>query len=95
VVPGADRNALHVEDLRHVVGMNAVEVERDDPGASLGGWAVERDAGDLRQPAERVRRELVLVRLDCLEAHALQVVDRGAEADRLGHRRGAGLELVG
>ena len=45
-------------------------------------------------PAERVRRELVLVRLDRVEADGVQVVDRRAEADRLGHRRRARLELV-
>ena len=37
----------------------------------------------------------MLVRLDRLEPDRLQVVDRGAEPDRLGDRRGAGLELRG
>src|SRR5438128_2790573 len=35
VVPGADRDALPVEDLGDVVRMDALDVERDDPGAPL------------------------------------------------------------
>src|SRR2546423_836027 len=33
VVPGADGDAVHVQDLRDVVRVNALEVEGDDPGA--------------------------------------------------------------
>src|SRR5439155_14699242 len=35
VVPGADRDALPVEDLGDVVRMDAVDLERDDPRAAL------------------------------------------------------------
>ena len=42
---------------------------------------------------ERVGGERVLVGLDRLEPDRLQVVDRGAEPDRLGDRGGARLEL--
>src|SRR5438067_1096744 len=90
----ADRDSLHVEDLRDVVGMDAVDVERDDAGAALRGRAVQGDARHLAQPSERVCGQLVLVRLDRVEADARQIVDRGAESDRLRHRRGARLELV-
>ena len=64
------------------------------PGATVGGRAVELDARHLREPAERVGGELVLVRLDRLQADRLEVVDRRAEADRLRHRRRSRLELV-
>src|SRR3954454_9520089 len=94
VVAGADRNALQVEDLRDVVRMDVLEVERDDAGATIGGRAVEPDARHLRQAAERVGGELVLVRLDRVEPDSLEIVDRRAEADRLRHRRRARLELV-
>ena len=91
---GADRDARQVEDLRDVVGMDPLHVERDDPRAPVGGRAVERHARDLGELAERVLRELVLVLRDLVQADRLEVVDRRAEADRLGDRRRARLELV-
>src|SRR5436309_9821094 len=45
VMPGADRHALQVEDLRHVVRVDPLEVEGDDAGATVGGRAVELDPG--------------------------------------------------
>src|SRR4051812_49935890 len=36
MVAGADRHALPVQDLRDVVRVNALDVERDDPGAPVG-----------------------------------------------------------
>src|SRR5436190_1417062 len=60
MVPGTDRDALHVENLRDIVRMDAVDVERHDAGTARGGRPVQRDAGDLAEPAEGVRGELVL-----------------------------------
>src|SRR2546423_9768257 len=94
VVSGADRHALHVENLGDVVRVDAVDVERHDAGAALGRWSVERDARDVGQPPQCVRRELVLVSLDRIEADAREIVDGRAEADRFRHRGRTGLELV-
>src|SRR5439155_16189568 len=58
VVAGADRDAVHVQHLRHVVRVDALEVEGDDPGAALRRRPVEADARDLRQPFDRLRGEL-------------------------------------
>src|ERR1700694_1670764 len=41
VVPGADGDALHVENLRHLVGMDVAEIEGDDARAPLSGRPVE------------------------------------------------------
>ena len=65
------------------------------PGTAVGRRPVERQAGDLAELLERVAREGVLVLLDRVEPDRLEVVDRGAEPDRLRHRRGAGFELGG
>jgi hypothetical protein len=84
VVARADGDALPPEDLRDVVRVDALDVEGDDPAAALRrGRTVDADAVDLADTAERVLGELVLVRLDRLEADLVQVVDRGAEADGL------------
>ena len=49
----------------------------------------------VRELLESVGGEVVLVLLDRLQAGSVEVVDGSAEADRLGHRCRAGLELVG
>src|SRR5207248_8925511 len=54
--------------------------------SDLGRRAVEPDAFDLAEPLERVGGELVLMLLDRLESDLRDVVDRGAETDRLGDR---------
>src|SRR5439155_16713681 len=67
VVPGTDGDAVHVEDLRDVVRMHAVEIERKDAGAPLRRWPVGGQARHLRQPFERVDEQLTLVLLDRVE----------------------------
>ena len=52
-----------------------------------------RTPGTSAQPLQRVRRQLAVVREHRVHAERFEVVDRGAEADRLGDRHGAGLEL--
>jgi hypothetical protein len=56
VVPGADRDALGVQDLGDVVRVDALDVEGDDPGAALWRRPVRRDAAELLQAFERIRR---------------------------------------
>src|SRR6266540_7312166 len=68
VVTGANGDSLEVEDLRDVVRMVRLEVERDDPGAALDGRPVGDQLGHLREAVERVRRQVVLVLLDRVEA---------------------------
>src|SRR5258708_3639665 len=79
VMAGANRDALHVENLRDVMRMDPLDVERDDACAPLGRRAVERDAGYVREAPERVGSELLLVLVDRLEAGRVEVVDGGAE----------------
>src|SRR5215469_4991550 len=47
VVAGADRDPLEVEDLRHVVRVDALDVEHHDACAAIRRRAVERDPGDV------------------------------------------------
>src|SRR5437867_11455265 len=54
VVPCADRDSLEVEDLRDVVRMVRLEVERDDPGPPLDRRPVRDQLGNLGEALERV-----------------------------------------
>src|SRR6266508_3898530 len=63
VVPGPDRDALHVEDLRDVVRMDAVEIEREDARPPLGRRTVR---GQARHVADQIERELLVYALDLL-----------------------------
>src|SRR5436190_23569007 len=93
-MPGPDRDTLGIEDLRDVVRMDVAEVERNDSRSAIRWRPVQNDAGNLPEPLQRVRGELLLVVLDRLEPDRVQVVDRRAEPDGLGDRRGSRLELV-
>ena len=94
VVTCADGNAFPVEDLRDVVRMDAGHLERDDPGAALDRRPEQPHPVELTETLHRVPRELVLVLLDRGKADTRDVVDRGAEPDRLGDCGCSGLELV-
>ena len=79
-------------------GVDALEEERDRTAAHRGvARAVDREvvAEALVERVERVAGEGHLVLADGVHAERLEVVDRGAEADGLGDRRRAGLELPG
>ena len=58
---GAHRDSLPVEDLRHVVRVDAVDVEGDDPGSVLGRRPVRRDPRELVETPEGVLDEIALV----------------------------------
>ena len=78
--------------------VDALEQEGDRAAAGVEvAWSVDREpileAGGER--VERVAGQRLLVRADRVEADRGEVVDGGPEADRLGDRRGAGLELPG
>src|ERR671922_2768061 len=57
VVPRSDGDPLRVEHLRHVVRVNALDVEGDNPRSPVRGRAVEHDARNLAETFERDRRE--------------------------------------
>ena len=79
-----------------VVGVDAAEGEAQRGAADLDvGRAVDRDvvAVALGQRVDRVGGDVHLVAADVGHADRAQVVDRGAEPDRFGDRRRAGLEL--
>ena len=94
VVSGAHRDTLPVEDLRHVVRVDAVDVQGHDPGAVLGRRAVRRNPRELVETAQGVLDEIALVPLDRGETDLEYVVDGGPEPDRLGDRGSSSLELV-
>src|SRR3954469_11057347 len=72
VVARADRHCVEIEHLRHVVRVDALEVEADDAGAALGRRTVERDPRYLAELLERIPGQLLLVRVDRVEADLLQ-----------------------
>src|SRR5580658_4788108 len=90
---GAHRDAGAVDDGRDIVRMRALHLEGNDR-ALVARLADDAQRVDLAQPLMRVGDEPVLVRLDARLANRLDVVDGGAEADRLHDRRGPGLEPV-
>jgi hypothetical protein len=92
VVPGAHGDALRVEEAGDVVRMHPVDVERDDAAAIRPPRPVDGDALETLQRLERVAPQRAVVRPDLVEAHALEVVERGGEPDRLGDGRRARLE---
>ena len=79
----SDRDPFAVQDLRHVVRVDAVDVEGDDPGSAVRRRPVGLDPGQLGQALEPVRGQLVLVLLDRVEADLFQVVNCGTKPDRL------------
>src|SRR3954468_19790159 len=92
---GPPRPPAGVEDGRHVVRVRALELEGDGSPAILRGQRAED--GQPRhglQGVERVTRDDLLVPVHGVHAEVAEVVEGGAEADRLHDRRRAGLELV-
>src|SRR6478735_7133912 len=78
VVARANRDVLPVEDLRDVVRVHALELEADDAGAAVRGRAEHTDALDLGERVHRLHDELVLMRLDRVEADLGDVIERHA-----------------
>src|SRR5882757_1002840 len=91
VVPGAYRDALAVEFAAHLFGAEPVEHERHDAGL-LRRRPDQAQPGDLPQAGGEVLDQGVLVGRDVRHAEALDVVQRGGQADRVGDVPGTGLE---
>ena len=96
VVAGADGDAAGVEHLRpRRAGARRRARRRSLPRARprrSGPSTVS--PGTVASALERVGGDRLLVRVHGVHADVAEVVHRGAEADRLDDRRGAGLELV-
>src|SRR3954471_10609637 len=75
VVTDADRDALLVEDLAHVVRVDVAQREGDRGAAVLGrGGADDPQVGHLQEALDRVLRDRVLMRGDLVHADRRQVV---------------------
>ena len=92
-MPGAHRHVVPVEHRRKVVRMNPFEVEGQDAEPALPG-ADQPQTGDPRQPVDTVAGQRLLVFEDVGAPQPLDEIERGAEPDRAGNVRGAGLEAV-
>ena len=69
VMASADRDAVAVEDARHIVRMDILDVEGDDARLVVAGRiaAVELDVRQLAQLWQRVVDEVLLDGLDAIE----------------------------
>ena len=95
VVTAADRDPAGVQQLHHVVRVDAVERERDrSPAVHRLGRPEDPQSGNSLETLQRVRRDRVLVSGDRVHAERGHVPDRSAQPDGLRDRRGAGLEAV-
>lgn len=95
VVAHAYGHAGVVEHLAHVVGVHAVDDERD--GAATGRADLGPDDTDPRAFGETALQQVDergLVRVDALDAESLDPPDGGGEAHGLGRVGHAGLELL-
>ena len=87
-------HAVLVEDRAQVVRVDVAVVERDQPAAVAAvGRAVEIQEGQLREPLHQIAVDPHLVVADVGHPQLGEVIDRRSQAHRVGHRRGAGLEL--
>src|SRR5215469_5756402 len=95
VMARTHRDTAVVEYLAEVVGVDAVQFERDGAAPVLGGRRTEDAKSlDVSQRRQGLAEQLLLVRPDGVRPHLGEVVDRRAKADRLRDRHRAGLELV-
>src|SRR5699024_1330936 len=92
VMADAHRDAVVVEHLAHVVGVDTVHHERHRPTAVDGvGGPDDPDPGNPTEGVECGRGQLLLVAGDGLHPHGFEVAHRGCETDRLGHHGDPGL----
>ena len=90
---GTHRDAGAVDDGRDIVRMGALDLEGDDRPLVLG-RAENAQRVDLAQALMGILDQRGLVRPDARLADRVDIVDGGAEPDRLHDRRRAGLEPV-
>ena len=84
---------MFYEDLSDVVGMHPLNVEGKNPKPSLP--CIEQlETGNAGQPVNTIAGQCLLVLDDVVASELFNEVDSGAEANRAGNVRGAGLETV-
>ncbi len=95
VMPGANTDAVLVEDRLEIVRVDVAECEADGAAADIRvEGAVDRQAVDGGQPFEGVSGDLDLVLADFLHADRREVVDSRSEPDGFGDGWCAGFELL-
>ena len=96
MVAGADGDAVLVEKRGEIVRVNVAEGERHQAAAFFHvERAVEDDLDEVLEAVDGVLGDLLFVLADFVQADALQVIDRDAEADGFGDVGSAGLKFVG
>ena len=93
VMAGAHRDALAIQQRRHVVRMRPIQRERHHAAAILRP-AQDVHALDRVEPRQRVIDQRCLMRGDRVVADRLHVIDRRLQSDAFQDRRRARLELV-
>ncbi len=94
VMPGPHGDALLVQQLGDVVGVNVLQGEGRQPVAVFQGGAVERQARHFGQAIQRVGGDGPLVILDAIHAQPAQIIDGCTQPDRFRDGRGARFKLV-
>ena len=90
---GAHSDALPVDYGRDIVRMRALQLEGDHRSFAAS-RADQTQRIDFTQPSLCVGQKVVFMPGDALLSDRIDVVDRGAKADRLHDRRRARLEFV-
>ena len=90
----ADGDTALVEDRCNVVGMSAVEYERDH-GHLLRGGPQNPEPGDGFQGAGCAFQEVILPPKGAHPVHRVEPIERRAETDDAGDVRGSGFEALG
>src|ERR1041385_9159556 len=86
VVPGADADAVAIQNRGEIVRMDVAVREWNDPRAVVAG-AVHGNPLDLTESLYGDPGELLLVLCNAVEAELLEIRDRRAEPDRCLHVR--------
>src|SRR5215471_15606278 len=66
-----------VQNRGYIVRMQVLDVKRDHTTACFGLWPVQLDIRRLAQLLQGITDQEMFVRLHCLHAQALQILDRG------------------
>ena len=91
----ANRDAAAIQDGADIVRVHIREVEAHDAATGLEVTRSEyRDIANFVQNIEEVAGEGQLVRVNPVEADAVEIIARGGEADRAGDVRRARLEFM-
>src|SRR5690606_6991089 len=93
MMAGADRYTFHVENRPQIVGMDAVEHERNN-ARSLGGLTNEAQPGNFGKRLASMTDQQILVRGDAVQTYISYIFDCRRHTDCTRNIRRAGLELL-